>query len=161
MTNIIVPYFVILVLTKVNLLIPYYAVGIVGQQNFAIISSAHGLFWIEKIVSYFKIKNGSKCFRLKQNKVEKISNAKSGFKYVYSNQTLVIIGYSFPYFNREVDRLILQNMNQLKNVYIQSLPDNAVEIAQRFQNLRTDFNIKSNNLKIITDVNQFYLPPEL
>jgi hypothetical protein len=38
-----------------------YAVGIVGQQNFSIISSAHGLFWIEVIVNYYEIRNGSKC----------------------------------------------------------------------------------------------------
>jgi hypothetical protein len=29
------------------LLKPDYALGIVGQQSFAIIQSAHGLFWIE------------------------------------------------------------------------------------------------------------------
>jgi len=50
--------------------IPDCALGIVGQQNFAIISSAHGLFWIERIASYFEIQNGSKCLRLKQNEVE-------------------------------------------------------------------------------------------
>jgi hypothetical protein len=30
-------------------------VGIVGQQNFSIISGAHGLFWIEVIVNYYEI----------------------------------------------------------------------------------------------------------
>jgi hypothetical protein len=49
---------------------PNYAVGIVGQQNFSIISSAHGIFWIERIVSYYEIQNGSKCLRLKKNEVE-------------------------------------------------------------------------------------------
>ena len=53
-----------------NLLNPDSAVGIVGQQNFSIISDAHGLFWIEEIASYFKIQNGSKCLRLKKNEVE-------------------------------------------------------------------------------------------
>jgi hypothetical protein len=47
-----------------------YAVGIVDQQNFSIISSAHGLFWIEIIVNYYEIPNGSMCLRLKKNKVE-------------------------------------------------------------------------------------------
>ncbi len=47
-----------------------YAVGIVDQQNFSIISSAHGLFWIERIESYYEIQNGSKCLRLKKNEVE-------------------------------------------------------------------------------------------
>lgn len=40
---------------------PNYAVGIVGQQNYSIISSTHGLFRIEILVSYYEIQNGSMC----------------------------------------------------------------------------------------------------
>lgn len=32
---------------------------------------------------------------------------------------LVVIGYSFPYFNRKIDRLIFENMPHLKKIYIQ------------------------------------------
>jgi hypothetical protein len=49
---------------------PNDAVGIVGQQNFSIISSVYGLFWIEIIMNYYEIRNGSICLRLKKNKVE-------------------------------------------------------------------------------------------
>ena len=36
---------------------PDYALGIVGQQKYTIKSSAHRLFWIERVASYFEIKN--------------------------------------------------------------------------------------------------------
>jgi hypothetical protein len=49
---------------------PNYAVGIVGQQNYPIESSAHALFWIEMIVNYNEIRNGSKSLRWKKNNVE-------------------------------------------------------------------------------------------
>jgi hypothetical protein len=51
-------------------IIPDCALENFGQQNFIIISSTHGLFWIEGIASYFEIQNGSNCFRLKKNEVE-------------------------------------------------------------------------------------------
>ena len=54
----------------VFLLNPNYLVENVSQQNFSIISSAHGLFWIEWIASYLEIQNGSKYLRLKKNEVE-------------------------------------------------------------------------------------------
>jgi hypothetical protein len=34
---------------------PNYTLGIVPPQNFAILSSAHAVFWIERIASYFEI----------------------------------------------------------------------------------------------------------
>jgi hypothetical protein len=62
----------------------------VGQQNFAIISSAHGLFWIERIAIYFKIQNGSKCLSRAigtsipkpLDEVEHISDAESGLNQI-------------------------------------------------------------------------------
>ncbi len=50
---------------------PYYAVGFFDQQNFTIISSAHGLYLIERIFSYFEIKNVNLCLRLKKNEVSR------------------------------------------------------------------------------------------
>ena len=57
-------------LYKQSLFNPDSAIGIVGQQNFSTILGAHGLFWVEGIASYFEIKNGSKCLKLKKNEVE-------------------------------------------------------------------------------------------
>lgn len=70
---------------------------------------------------------------------------------------LIVIGYSFPYFNREIDREIIGNMKNLSKVYFQA-PD-ADNLKERFLSIRTDLPISS----LITrfDLGQFLLPNEL
>lgn len=75
-------------------------------------------------------------------------------------QTLVIIGYSFPYFNRSIDRYLFDNMRCLKNIYIQDpYPE---RIAQNIQpvlsNRQRDEKIR---IELLKDIDQFYLPAEL
>ncbi len=70
---------------------------------------------------------------------------------------LVVIGYSFPYFNREIDREIVQAMSNLKRVYFQS-PE-AENIRDRFLAIRPG--LSSDNLVLIHDTKQFFLPDEL
>ena len=69
---------------------------------------------------------------------------------------LVVIGYSFPFFNREIDRKIIRsipNLDKLK-IYIQDInPENIID--------RLSSIIDSKNIIPIKDVEQFYLPPEL
>lgn len=71
-----------------------------------------------------------------------------------NSQRLIVIGYSFPYFNREIDSKLFNNMRQLDEVIIQ----NPSAIAIR------DFLISSNSvfssvsIKPITQTEQFYLP---
>ena len=70
---------------------------------------------------------------------------------------LIVIGYSFPYFNREIDREIIGNMNNLRKVYFQS-PE-AENIKERFLSIRND--LKDNQLLVRKDCGQFLLPNEL
>lgn len=70
---------------------------------------------------------------------------------------LIVIGYSFPYFNREIDRNIISNMKNLKKVYFQA-PDADV-LKERFLSIRDD--IPQTNLLSRYDVGQFLLPNEL
>lgn len=74
-----------------------------------------------------------------------------------NSAVLVVIGYSFPFFNREIDRAIIQNMKSLKRVYFQA-PD-AENLKERFQAIRDD--IPSENLIPKYDIEQFFLPNEL
>lgn len=71
--------------------------------------------------------------------------------------SLVIIGYSFPFFNREIDRKIIGSMTNLKKVYLQA-PDAEI-IKERFQAIKDDL----TGIELITkfDVGQFLLPNEL
>jgi hypothetical protein len=73
-----------------------------------------------------------------------------------STEILVVIGYSFPFFNREVDRKIIRAMVALKKVYFQAPDANALK--ERFLAIRDD--IKDNNLLERYDVNQFVFPNE-
>jgi hypothetical protein len=70
---------------------------------------------------------------------------------------LVVIGYSFPFFNREIDRKIIKAMSKIHKVYFQSKEPDA--LVERFQAIIPG--IKTEALKPITDVEQFLLPNEL
>jgi hypothetical protein len=72
-------------------------------------------------------------------------------------EILVVIGYSFPFFNREVDRKIIKSMTNLRKVYFQA-PD-AENLIERFQAIRED--IDPNCLIPKFDTEQFFLPNEL
>lgn len=71
--------------------------------------------------------------------------------------SVVVIGYSFPFFNREVDREIIGSMPNLKTIYIQDPNAEAID-----QSLRTVLP-EGTNIKIEYRKNcdQFYLPSEL
>jgi hypothetical protein len=70
---------------------------------------------------------------------------------------LVVIGYSFPFFNRQIDREIIGNMDKLEKVYFQA-PD-AQNLVERFESVRPDMDIKKLIPRFDTD--QFLLPNEL
>lgn len=71
---------------------------------------------------------------------------------------LVIIGYSFPYFNRKIDRAIFAQMPNLKNIYIQD-----PEAARTEQYIKPVLAGKLADVKIhpLKDADQFFLPSEL
>ncbi len=69
---------------------------------------------------------------------------------------LIIIGYSFPTFNRNMDKAILKNMRHLQKVFIQSKEDDIKGVTQRFKSLY-DMGISINE---VSDVNEFYIPFE-
>ncbi len=71
--------------------------------------------------------------------------------------TLVVIGYTFPDSNREVDRKIIGAMKNLRKVYFQD-PD-AENIRTRFQAVRN--NMLPKGLVAYPEVGSFLLPDEL
>ena len=74
-------------------------------------------------------------------------------------QILTVIGYSFPFFNREVDRKIIRSMEKLQKIYIQDkFPDN---IATRFLSILPDYKKKGIEIIPINTIDEFFLPPEL
>jgi hypothetical protein len=77
-----------------------------------------------------------------------------------ATDVLVVIGYSFPFFNRMIDRRIIRSMKKLTKVYFQSHNEKAVsKYILSFRSIMTD----ATHLKLepILDAEQFFLPPEL
>jgi len=72
---------------------------------------------------------------------------------------LVVIGYSFPFFNRKIDREIIKNMKGLKRAYFQAPAPHHEKIRTRFQAIRQD--IAPENLIAYDEVESFLLPDEL
>jgi hypothetical protein len=87
------------------------------------------------------------------------------------SEIIVIIGYSFPTFNREIDRKLFYEFNKVcakkssgkveaifKKIYIQDTPENAPKIKERLKAI-------GNNLydvaEIYPEVVQFLIPYEL
>jgi hypothetical protein len=83
----------------------------------------------------------------------------SAIKSTKDTEILVVIGYSFPFFNRDIDRKIIGEMKNLKKVYFQAPGREAHNYIDRFQAIRND--LHHSNLIPIEDVNQFFLPHEL
>lgn len=73
----------------------------------------------------------------------------------FDTKYLVVIGYSFPTFNREVDRDILQGMTNLKKVYIQTPEKDIQGVVQRFKAIRPDIEPER-----ITATDEFFIPFE-
>jgi len=91
--------------------------------------------------------------------VSKISNIVNvAIENSKNSEILIVIGYSFPNFNRDVDRDIIRSMHKLKKVYIQAPPNDVENIKIRFRSILPDFDEK----KIIPwpDCGQFLIPPE-
>ena len=85
-----------------------------------------------------------------------------------SEQTeiLVVIGYSFPIFNRDVDKKIIESMLNLRKVYVQDVnPEKIISIMKssfkRLQDPITKDDLGKVFFEQDSSLNSFLLPPEL
>jgi hypothetical protein len=76
---------------------------------------------------------------------------------IKSSEVLVIVGYSIPFFNRKIDKWIIERLTGLKRIYIQD-PD-AANVRDRL--LSFNDGMKSVEVVPIENTGQFFLPPEL
>lgn len=76
-------------------------------------------------------------------------------------QILVVIGYTFPFFNREIDREIFSKMPYLKKIYIQDPKPDKVKLSLKSILSMEQFSSMISNLEVIDDMSNFFLPPEL
>ena len=72
-------------------------------------------------------------------------------------EQMVVIGYSFPFYNRKADREFIGYMSNLKKIYVQDKNPHAV--MESIQAVLPDGN--SIEIVPISNCDQFYLPKEL
>jgi hypothetical protein len=73
-------------------------------------------------------------------------------------KTVVIIGYSFPYFNREIDQLIFYRLSDgvLKQIYLQYPDGSHATVENRLKSLLP----REVDIIRITENDMFYIPDE-
>jgi hypothetical protein len=87
-------------------------------------------------------------------------------KMIQGTEILVVIGYSFPFFNKEVDeKLISLCGNTLQTIYFQDPSNNGDFLINRFKEINENHvNRTASNLRKliqhITDVDQYHVPYE-
>lgn len=73
-----------------------------------------------------------------------------------NTETLIVVGYSFPRFNKEFDRLFLENLDILRNAYLQVLePDFDNIVEHRIKPLSQKLAVK---IQFYDDENNFFVP---
>lgn len=70
-------------------------------------------------------------------------------------ELLIIVGYSFPDFNRSIDKQLLTSFWQGngKELIIQDLPESVTKIEQRINSM-----VEIKNIRHYTDIDLFYVP---
>ena len=74
------------------------------------------------------------------------------------SEYLVIIGYSFPTFNRETDKFILNKMENLKTIFIQSPEETIDSVEVRLKSLLGSY--EDIDIRKVTSLDEFYIPFE-
>lgn len=76
---------------------------------------------------------------------------------IRSTDVLVIIGYTFPFFNRRIDRRILAPLPINATIYIQDI--HPERIRQSLQAVCPE--MMDSQIHLLNEVDQFFLPPQL
>lgn len=78
-----------------------------------------------------------------------------------NTDVLVVIGYSFPNFNRSVDKLLLEQLKTDCKIYYQDCKEKVNSLIQRLNGLLPTEGKKFPPIVPYTDVDQFFIPYEL
>ena len=92
-------------------------------------------------------------FAWEENEISQ-KGRKHATKIAEDTKVLIVIGYSFPVFNHSVDFNIIKSLPENSKIVIQDPAVDEEYFCERFA-------IDSKRVKVIKDVKQFYIPPEL
>ncbi|GAA3593668.1 hypothetical protein Q4Q39_06280 [Flavivirga amylovorans] len=78
---------------------------------------------------------------------------------IRETEILIVIGYSFPFFNRKVDKLMLDAMPKLTKVYVQD-PSNSENVIEKMKGLIQWYQNHRVQFESIKYKDQFFIPIE-
>jgi hypothetical protein len=109
----------------------------------------------EKLKSNNKAAATSLSFAWSKEKDEIINSIKHRLE---ATKILIVIGYSFPYFNRTIDLQIFKHLTQLEKIIIQTEISYATQLESKIKAIWPH----KNNVKteLVTDTSQFFVPYE-
>lgn len=85
-------------------------------------------------------------------------NSRTSHSFLEEVSVLIVIGYSFPYFNRRVDDLIFKQLgNNLRRVYLQCPKNDHASVIERLKLLLPPLDA---SIVSITGTDLFYIPDE-
>lgn len=125
--------------------------------------------WDRLIEVYEHLLNQGKNEYIKFAWEEEVNMTNLPIFHLEETEIMVIIGYSFPFFNRDIDKLIFSYMPNLKKIYVQNNdPDYKGSILHSLFDLnkREEFDDDIRNMTIlprivdIKYVDQFFIPYE-
>lgn len=119
---------------------------------------------LDKIIYAYKENESllSFAWETSKKKSDDILTIKTAIEQIKEAQILVVVGYTFPFFNRIVDKSLLSSMDYLNKIYIQDPRANEI-----MQNVDAVLPVHKKRpyepveIIPITNCDQFYLPPEL
>lgn len=76
-------------------------------------------------------------------------------------EVLVVIGYTFPFFNKDIDREIFSKMSRLQKIYIQDPNAGKVKVSLKSVLSEERYNSLLSDENLILDTTYLFLPPEL
>lgn len=123
------------------------------------LASNIGQFWIDQI-HHHNIKESLITFSWENSKYKKkqMEVAQRHFKKASS---LVVIGYSFPTFNKRIDQMLLNSLPSKVKIYIQCHNDTN-KVVERVQMMIPNYVTKDHRQEVIPvyDSDEFYIPHE-
>lgn len=97
-------------------------------------------------------------FAWDENENTKISREKA-IEIMYQTNILVVIGYSFPTFNRAIDKELLRTHNTFDRIVVQNTKSNIDSVCDRLRVLAPL--IEPHKIVKVTEENEFHLPIEI
>lgn len=119
---------------------------------------------LDKIIYAYKDNESllSFAWETSKKKSDDIPTIKTAIEQIKEARILVVVGYTFPFFNRIVDKSLISSMDYLNKIYIQDPRANEI-----MQNVDAVLPVHKKRpyepveIIPITNCDQFYLPPEL